>query len=195
MNDVNKLTTLLLDASFLPYSFLTAKSTFLHLVKNNIKCFDAEGNIIESNYEWFDGNVPLYDDQPFLRSKNKTWFLPTIAVVKTRFYVNKKRLPRTLSLQKLCVLFDYTCQICYEKFPKQDLTIEHIYPRSKGGNTNIENISLSCSNCNQKKRDIYPFYNVKGKKINTIPLPLPVIPKSGVGIREEWEKFFVYKKL
>ena len=195
MNSPERITTLLLDSSFLPYSFLTAKATFLHLIKNNIKSFDAEGNIIDSNLEWFSNNIRLYEDQPYLRSKDKTWFIPTVAVIKARFFYNRKKLPKTLSVSKLCHIFNFTCQICYEKFDKQDLTIEHIFPKSKGGTKSIENISLTCHSCQQKKKDLYPFFDKFGKNIKSIPTPLPVIPKTSVAIRKEWEKFFIYKTI
>ena len=32
----NQITTLLLDSSFMPYTFLTGRATFLHLIKNNM---------------------------------------------------------------------------------------------------------------------------------------------------------------
>lgn len=195
MNDVNKITTLLLDSTFLPYTFLTAKSTFLHLVKNNIRCFDADENLIDSNLDWFQNDFSLHEDQPFLRSKNKIWFLPTVAVIKTKFFRNPRKLPKTVNLQTLCGIFDHTCQICFEKFNKSDLTIEHIFPKSKGGTKTIENITLTCSRCNQNKKDIYPFVDINGSNINSIPVPLPVLPKTSVKTRKEWEKFFIYKKL
>lgn len=192
----NQITTLLLDSSFLPYSFLTGRAAFLHLIKNNIKCLDAEQNLIDNNSEWFaNQNIHFYDDQPFLTSKNKIWFLPTIAVVKSSFYSRKKRIPRTLNLQKLCLIFDHTCQICYERFDKTNLTIEHIFPRSKGGTREIENITLTCVKCNQMKKDMYPFLNNKNRDLQSVPMPIPILPTKPVNIREEWRKYFIYKKL
>jgi len=196
-NYANQITTLLLDAGFLPYCFLTGKATFIHLVKNNIKCFDASENLIDNNFAWFaNEGINFYEDQPFLTSKDKIWFIPTIAVVKKNFYYNsKRRTPRTLSLYKMCSIFDYTCQICHEKFDKKDLTIEHIFPKSKGGTKEIENITLTCKYCNQIKKDIFPFYDINKKDINSVPMPIPVLPLKPTRIRGEWRKFFLYKKL
>lgn len=192
----NQITTLLLDASFLPYTFLTGRSAFLHLIKNNIKSFDAEENLIDNNLVWFaNEGVNFYDDQPFLTSKDKIWFIPTVAVIKNNFFYNKRKTPRTLSIHKMCILFDYTCQICHEKFEKKDLTIEHIFPKSKGGTKEIENITLSCHNCNQAKKDIYPFFDVTQRNIKSVPMPLPVLPSRPTKIREEWRKYFLYKRL
>ena len=196
MSNINQITTLLLDTSFMPYSFLTGRATFLHLIKNNIKCFDANENLIDNNSEWFSNeNIKFHEDQPFLTSKNKVWFLPTTAVIKSSFFSRRKRMPRTLSLTKLCMIFDYTCQICYERFDKRDLTVEHIFPRSKGGTKEIENITLTCARCNQIKRDMYPFFDYKNRDIKSVPMPIPILPSKPLNTREEWRKFFIYKKL
>lgn len=196
MSHANEITTLLLDSTFLPYTFLTGRSAFLHLVKNSIKCFDAQDNLIDNNLDWFSNEgVYFYEDQPFLTSKDKIWFVPTVAVIKSSFFFNRKRIPRTLSLQKLCLIFDYTCQICHEKHSKTNLTVEHIFPRSKGGTKEIDNITLTCSRCNQNKKDLYPFLDKKNKEINSVPMPIPVLPSRQLKARKEWDKYFIYKKL
>jgi 5-methylcytosine-specific restriction endonuclease McrA len=180
----------------MPYTFLTGRATFLHLIKNNIKCFDAQENLIDNNLQWFSNSgISFYNDQPFLTSKDKIWFLPTTAVIKKNFFSKRKRMPRTLSVQKLCLIYDYTCQICYEKFDKKDLTVEHIFPRSKGGTRDIENITLSCAKCNQIKKDMYPFLDKKNRTIKSVPMPIPVLPSKPVSAREEWQKYFIYKKI
>jgi len=196
MSNINQITTLLLDSSFMPYTFLTGRATFLHLIRNNIKCFDAKDNLIDNNLQWFSNQgVSFYDDQPFLTSKDKIWFLPTTAVIKSNFFSKRKRMPRTLSVQKLCLIYDYTCQICFEKFEKKDLTVEHILPRSKGGTRDIENITLTCAKCNQMKKDMYPFLNKKNHVVKSVPMPIPVLPSKPVQSREEWQKYFIYKKI
>lgn len=192
----DQITTLLLDAAFMPHSFLSGKSTFLHLIKDSIKCFDAHDNLIENNSTWFSNQgISFHEDQPFLTSKDKVWLLPTIAVLKTNTFFKKKRIPKTLSLNRLCMIFDFTCQICYDRFEKDKLTLEHVFPKSKGGTRDLENITLTCVNCNQNKKDLYPFIDVNNNTIKSVPLPLPVIPNKYTKIRPEWNKFFVYKKL
>ncbi len=44
------------------------------------------------------------------------------------------------------------CWYCLSKFQKQELTIEHIFPRSKGGSNDIDNIVLVCKSCNSSKQ-------------------------------------------
>lgn len=55
---------------------------------------------------------------------------------------------------------EYKCQYCGKKAPKQvpmeDLTIDHIFPKSQGGKTSWENIVIACSKCNRRKDNRTP---------------------------------------
>jgi hypothetical protein len=48
---------------------------------------------------------------------------------------------------------DNCCEYCFsqEKFATQGFSIEHIYPLSKGGQTNFDNLALACQGCNNHK--------------------------------------------
>ena len=43
------------------------------------------------------------------------------------------------------------CQYCGRRFPTTELSLDHIKPRSRGGETSWENIVCSCVKCNVKK--------------------------------------------
>ena len=45
------------------------------------------------------------------------------------------------------------CEYCYsqEKIATQTFSIEHIYPVSKGGQTQLDNLALACQGCNNHK--------------------------------------------
>lgn len=45
------------------------------------------------------------------------------------------------------------CEYCYsqERFATQSFSIEHIYPVSKGGQTQLDNLALACQGCNNHK--------------------------------------------
>ena len=75
------------------------------------------------------------------------------------------------------------------------MTVEHIFPRSKGGTKEIENITLTCARCNQMKKDLYPFLDTKNRDIKSVPMPIPVLPNKPVNNRQEWQKYFIYKKI
>lgn len=46
---------------------------------------------------------------------------------------------------------EYTCQYCAVKPPKEELTIDHVIPRSRGGKSTWENVVLACQKCNSRK--------------------------------------------
>lgn len=43
------------------------------------------------------------------------------------------------------------CQYCGKKFPTSELSLDHVVPRSQGGQTTWENIVCSCVACNVRK--------------------------------------------
>jgi 5-methylcytosine-specific restriction endonuclease McrA len=43
------------------------------------------------------------------------------------------------------------CQYCGRKFPTSELSLDHVVPRSQGGQTTWENIVCSCVSCNVRK--------------------------------------------
>ena len=43
------------------------------------------------------------------------------------------------------------CQYCEKKISLSDATVDHVIPKSRGGENNWENVTLACSKCNQKK--------------------------------------------
>lgn len=50
----------------------------------------------------------------------------------------------------------FICQYCDTRFSPQDLTFDHVIPRSRGGRTTWENVVTSCSACNLAKGDKMP---------------------------------------
>ena len=51
---------------------------------------------------------------------------------------------------------NYTCQYCGCVPPRDELTVDHIVPRSRGGRSTWDNVVLACMKCNMKKGDRLP---------------------------------------
>src|SRR5215208_2970321 len=49
-----------------------------------------------------------------------------------------------------------TCQYCGKGFDRQDLNLDHVIPRDRGGPTTWENIVCSCIGCNTRKGNRLP---------------------------------------
>jgi 5-methylcytosine-specific restriction endonuclease McrA len=83
-----------------------------------------------------------------------------------------------------------TCQYCGKVLPAKDLTLEHIRPVSKGGESSWENVVLACVPCNKRKRDLsleqagMRLLRAPGRPRNPVRV-LPEIPRP----RESWQPF------
>ncbi|HEY0946927.1 MAG TPA: HNH endonuclease [Opitutaceae bacterium] len=49
-----------------------------------------------------------------------------------------------------------TCQYCGRRFDREDLNLDHVIPRDRGGKTTWENIVCSCVKCNTRKANRLP---------------------------------------
>jgi len=53
----------------------------------------------------------------------------------------------------------FCCQYCGKQFPSNELTFDHVIPRSQGGKTTWTNILSACVDCNRKKQDRMPNFS------------------------------------
>lgn len=51
---------------------------------------------------------------------------------------------------------NYRCQYCGNSFEAEDLNMDHVIPRDRGGRTSWENIVTSCIKCNSRKANKLP---------------------------------------
>lgn len=56
-----------------------------------------------------------------------------------------------LSRKNIYLRDNNTCQYCGRNFATNELTIDHIVPRSRGGKNTWKNLVCACFKCNQKK--------------------------------------------
>ena len=84
----------------------------------------------------------------------------------------------------------YTCQYCGKQPGPEELTIDHVIPRSRGGTSTWENCLLACVECNKRKADktleqagMAPRKTPKKPSWKTLA---QVHPKAR---RESWEQF------
>lgn len=77
------------------------------------------------------------------------------AVIRLKYYVNKRSYKRPPRFQKR-VLFNrdaWKCQYCGIDLHYPLITIDHIHPLSRGGQTNWKNCVVACKKCNSSKGD------------------------------------------
>ena len=65
-----------------------------------------------------------------------------------------RRIPhqtRALSRKNILLRDRNTCQYCSVVLPSSELTLDHVIPRSRGGNSTWENLVACCHSCNRRK--------------------------------------------
>jgi 5-methylcytosine-specific restriction endonuclease McrA len=62
----------------------------------------------------------------------------------------------SLSRKNILLRDQYTCQYCGRQLPPSELTLDHVYPRSRGGESAWENLVACCRSCNHEKGNRTP---------------------------------------
>lgn len=92
--------------------------------------------------------VSLYDR--VVRSPSFEMQLPSVVSLKT--YIKPSRQP-AFTRFNVFLRDRFSCQYCGAR---EELTFDHVVPRSKGGMTTWENVVAACSPCNLRKADRLP---------------------------------------
>ena len=85
-----------------------------------------------------------------VRSPSFEMKLPSVVSLKT--YVKPSRHP-AFTRFNVFLRDRFSCQYCGSR---EELTFDHVIPRSKGGSTTWENVVAACSPCNLRKADKLP---------------------------------------
>ena len=133
--------------------------------------------------------VREYEDK-FLHTTNQTFKMPAVIRLTNSFNRPRKRIkynPKNIRARDR-----FQCQYCSKRFPSNELTLDHVIPRSQGGKTCWENIVSCCVDCNNKKRNRTPAQaNMKLKKYPAKPdwTPIVMMSFSKNTIPPEWRDF------
>ena len=106
--------------------------------------------------------IQTYDQK--VHSPSLDMNLPSVVALKT--YVSPARYP-AFTRFNLFLRDKFTCQYCGAM---DDLTFDHVVPRSKGGLTRWDNVVAACAPCNLRKSNKMP------KVAGMIPRQKPVRP-------------------
>lgn len=88
-------------------------------------------------------------EEPCIRTVSMRVRVPEVIVL--ALYDGVPRRSVSFSRRNLYRRDHYTCQYCGSRPGSEELTIEHVLPRSRGGHTSWENCVLACVECNKRK--------------------------------------------
>jgi len=100
--------------------------------------------------------VEELDGDRVLHSARESFPVPS--VIRRRTYINVRRRREASGMKRLRIYMrdKFRCQYCGEKKPVSELTLDHILPRSRGGDNSPVNIVTACVPCNNRKSDRTP---------------------------------------
>ncbi len=130
--------------------------------------------------------VELYET--YVRSAREVFQLPSVIALKR--FVNIDFLRPVCSRKNIILRDEDTCQYCGCNFHTDDLTMDHIIPKSQGGDKSWENIVASCKACNQKKGNRTP--EQAGMKLLKEPKPLTgpkMLQRRSENLHSHWRNY------
>lgn len=137
---------LVLNRSFLPVHITSVRRAF-SLLYQGIACAVNEQYRTFDYASWADLSVSVSDDTVGLVNR-------VVRVPRVILLVAYDRLPRRhvrFSRFNIYSRDRNICQYCGHQFPRIDLNLDHVVPRSQGGLSRWENVVCSCHTCNRRK--------------------------------------------
>ncbi len=117
--------------------------------------------------------------------------LPVPLVIRLVYYVRIPRQVATAPTRNGVLLRDnQTCQYCGATPGRAGLTLDHVIPRSRGGETAWDNVVAACKACNARKGDQTPEEaGMVLRKRPGRPHFLAFLLLSGAGPQDVWDKY------
>lgn len=137
---------LVLNRAFMPIQVTSVKRAFCMIYMGVAKAIDQEYQTFDFE-TWSQLKISASDDSVGLVGRLVK--VPRVILLQAYDRVPKKQI--RFSRYNIFARDKNTCQYCGDRFVRADLNLDHVMPRSQGGQTTWENIVCSCIECNRRK--------------------------------------------
>lgn len=176
---------LVLNRGWQPVTFLPVKTAIVTAMRDMASCLDVENYLLLTFEEWA-ASTPA--DARWIQTAHEKIPAPEVIVLK-RY---GERPPRRVNFNRLNLARrdEFQCQYCGVGLGIQRVTIDHVLPRSRGGQNSWENCVAACAQCNARKADQtpqearMPLRKQPAAPAFKAPLPVPLR-----AMRQSWEPF------
>ena len=125
---------LVLNASYEPVNVCTERRAVVMIFKGVARVEEHNGHM--------------------LHSAKVTMHAPS--VIRLTEYIHIPFKNRSLSRKNILLRDHSTCQYCNKHLPPSELTLDHVLPRSRGGESTWDNLVACCRRCNHRKGNRTP---------------------------------------
>ena len=193
MNSIlHKNIVLVLNRNWQAINIKTPAEVFCQMATDVATALDIQGNDWMVPTKWEDWkDLPVRDDDFSIGTAHGRIRVPTVIVLANFARVPMKR-PK-FNTRNLWVRDGGRCQYTGRELRPGEGNIDHVLPRSRGGDTTWENCVLAATEVNSRKADRTP--NEAGLKLKRQPLaprevPVTALLKNIHGI-SDWEPFLM----
>lgn len=158
---------LVLNATYEPINVCTVRRATVLLLKEKAEILEHA----RTELHWASGSVPR----------------PVVIRLVTYVRVPRESHGRKLTRRAVFARDDWECQYCGSR---GSLTVDHVIPRSKGGDSGWENIVTSCAPCNRRKGDRLPHQiDMHPRRRPRAPSPQIFIQLASPSIPAIWQRY------
>jgi len=146
---------LVLNKHYAAVRIVSAKRAFCMLYKQIAEIVSVEDQSYQS-YD-FDSWRQVSEYRAAYERENHEWIrcvkfeLAVPRIVRLLFYDRLPRRAVKLNRRNIFARDRNRCQYCGRKYPTSELSLDHVIPRSRGGEVSWSNIVCACVSCNVKK--------------------------------------------
>jgi 5-methylcytosine-specific restriction endonuclease McrA len=98
--------------------------------------------------------LDFYTDYDIISTGGETFQVPKTVLLKK--YVKLPDRHYRPTRRNVFLRDNYTCAYCLKQLNSEELSVDHILPKSRGGKETWSNLITACKNCNCKKGDMTP---------------------------------------
>ncbi len=177
--------TLVLNRNWQPVGVATVARALVKVWNETARIVDPDDYRL---YDWDDwARMVPGSEEPFIQTQRHRLRVPEVLSL-----IHYDRVPVnsvTFSRRNIFKRDRYTCQYCGNQPGSEELTIDHVVPRSQGGVSSWENCVLACVDCNARKANKTPTQaRMPLKKPPVKPRWRPVYSSMGVRV-DSWARF------
>lgn len=186
MNAVLDSRTLVLNRSWVAIDTTTVRKALVWMYRGLARAIASDSYETYDFESWTDLAVAKGD--PCIHTVNIQVRVPEIIILALYNEVPRKAV--VFSRRNLYKRDHFTCQYCNRQPGSEELTIDHILPRARGGKSTWENCVLACVDCNRRKANRTPVEASMPMKRAPVRPPWTPFISLRLGARKAiWERF------
>jgi len=164
---------LVLNASYEPINVCAARRAVILILKGVAAAQELSHIVVHSAFDSF----------------------PLPSVIRLLEYRRIPHQVRALSRKNILMRDRFTCQYCERTLASSELTLDHVIPRSRAGESAWENLVTCCHSCNNRKGSRTP--EEAGMKLSREPRPFNLhtsrhLMRLLARSDDQWQKYLFY---